>query len=444
MSREEVQKLLGGYATGTLTAEEQQALFEAALDDQELFDTLAREQALRDLLRDPAANAAVLAALDERPRLGLWAWLRRPVVAGVAMAGLAAIGVALWQGTRKPAAPVIVAQLQKQTAQTRMEPRATAPVTAPAPAPAQPFFRDEKRAAGALRRVAPARAPAPPPVVARQRETLDANAPVVPLAKPPQLNLTQQSAQNAAGPAPYFQNTQIQNAQIQATQVPAPASLAEKQQAKTEPSQDARALFYQQLPVTGRNGFAAFDATIGDVGGVAGAAPAGVPETARAKAAKKAVPAESLARLAPGLAGAYVMHPGVRCSILRGDREEDISTVLPAGESVRLRITPNTDGFLSVYEGEGDSAKLLASGPAQRMKAFETPPLKSDTAGLKQIRVTLTLVSMMKAAPSTSDAGTRSNLVESAADKEAATYMVLKDARPATQQVVMPITLTWR
>ena len=32
MSRDDIQKLLGGYATGTLTAEEQQALFEAALE----------------------------------------------------------------------------------------------------------------------------------------------------------------------------------------------------------------------------------------------------------------------------------------------------------------------------------------------------------------------------------------------------------------------------
>jgi len=44
MSRDEVQKLLGGYATGTLTPEEQQALFAAALEDQELFDALAHEQ----------------------------------------------------------------------------------------------------------------------------------------------------------------------------------------------------------------------------------------------------------------------------------------------------------------------------------------------------------------------------------------------------------------
>ena len=44
MSPEDIKKLLGGYATGTLTTEEQQALFAAALEDQELFDSLAREQ----------------------------------------------------------------------------------------------------------------------------------------------------------------------------------------------------------------------------------------------------------------------------------------------------------------------------------------------------------------------------------------------------------------
>ena len=59
MSPQDIKKLLGGYATGTLTAEEQQALFAAALEDQELFDALAREQSVRDLLRDPASAGGV-------------------------------------------------------------------------------------------------------------------------------------------------------------------------------------------------------------------------------------------------------------------------------------------------------------------------------------------------------------------------------------------------
>ena len=110
MSPQEIKKLLGGYATGTLTAEEQQALFAAALEDQELFDALAREQSLRDLLRDPAARAELLSALDApASRFGFWQWLRRPVVAGLATACVVAIAViAVWQGTRvapmKPAA----------------------------------------------------------------------------------------------------------------------------------------------------------------------------------------------------------------------------------------------------------------------------------------------------------------------------------------------------
>ena len=105
MSPEEIKKLLGGYATGTLTAEEQQALFAAALEDQELFDTLAREQALRDLLSDPASRAHLLTALDTPARrtFHFWEWLRRPAVAGLAVAGVGGIAVlAVWQGMRTP------------------------------------------------------------------------------------------------------------------------------------------------------------------------------------------------------------------------------------------------------------------------------------------------------------------------------------------------------
>jgi hypothetical protein len=113
MNREDIQKLLGGYATGTLTPEEQETLFAAALEDQELFDALGREQALRDLLRDPAAKVDLLAALERPVRGGFWTWLSRPLVVGVAAAGVAAIEVmALWTGTRlRPPAAAIVEQV---------------------------------------------------------------------------------------------------------------------------------------------------------------------------------------------------------------------------------------------------------------------------------------------------------------------------------------------
>src|SRR5580700_2931708 len=106
MSREEIQRLLGGYATDTLSEEERSALFEAALEDQELFDALAKEQALRDVLQDPSARERLIEALDtvREPIAGrVWhwlGWLHRPVV--LAMAGGLAVllivgGLALWR-----------------------------------------------------------------------------------------------------------------------------------------------------------------------------------------------------------------------------------------------------------------------------------------------------------------------------------------------------------
>jgi len=89
MSGDQVRKLVGGYATGTLTPEERQALFEAALEDQELFDALAREQSLRDLLSDSAARAQLLAVLGDAPttwrqRAARWMWGHAVGLAAVA------------------------------------------------------------------------------------------------------------------------------------------------------------------------------------------------------------------------------------------------------------------------------------------------------------------------------------------------------------------------
>lgn len=94
----DLEKLLGGYATGTLTAEERQALMEAALEDQQLFDALAREEALRDVLSGRAARARLLAALDRQPaRWYRRAWSSMPLRAFAAAAALAiAVGAGYW------------------------------------------------------------------------------------------------------------------------------------------------------------------------------------------------------------------------------------------------------------------------------------------------------------------------------------------------------------
>jgi hypothetical protein len=134
MRPEDAKKLLGGYATGTLTDAEQQALFAAALEDQELFDAIAGEQSLREVLADPAVKAELLAALEERPRQW-WSW--RPA-AVLAMAGLAAVAVVVVR--QNGPAPRIVAEVKVAA------PAAPSPVLADkaaekAPEPAAPVKR---------------------------------------------------------------------------------------------------------------------------------------------------------------------------------------------------------------------------------------------------------------------------------------------------------------
>jgi len=68
MKDEDIQNLLGGFATDTLTDRERELLFTASLTNQELFNALADDQALRELLSDPAARRQLLQALQPSQR----------------------------------------------------------------------------------------------------------------------------------------------------------------------------------------------------------------------------------------------------------------------------------------------------------------------------------------------------------------------------------------
>ncbi len=74
MTDYDLEKLLGGYATGTLTPDERQRLFQAALQDQTLFNALADEQALKELLEDSIARRQILAALQTTRASDAPAW----------------------------------------------------------------------------------------------------------------------------------------------------------------------------------------------------------------------------------------------------------------------------------------------------------------------------------------------------------------------------------
>jgi hypothetical protein len=155
MNREDVEKLLGGYGAGILTPEEERALFAAALEDQALFDALAREQPLRALLEDPAARAGLLAALADQPLPWYRAaavWSMRPrALAAFAGVLCVALPLAVWEVTHRKPDPVLTAQI--------------APLEAPrpniVPEPAPPPLVPKARPAAAAKHK-PETKPAPP------------------------------------------------------------------------------------------------------------------------------------------------------------------------------------------------------------------------------------------------------------------------------------------
>ena len=133
MSNEQARKLLGGYATNSLTEAERKALFEAALDDQELFDALQQEEALKELLADPVSRNQVQQALAQAPASGVtgaaW-WSRGWVWGGVAGAVAAAVMIVAVIRSNEP---------PKEMARVQQAPQMPAQDSAPAiPAPAEP------------------------------------------------------------------------------------------------------------------------------------------------------------------------------------------------------------------------------------------------------------------------------------------------------------------
>jgi len=154
MAERDLEKLLGGFATGTLTEEERKALFEAALRDQQLFDSLADEQALKELLDDPVVRRRVLEALRhaEAKAAESWSdwlavWLGRPrtwaVAGGLAVAVLAVTSVTRLMEQTGPRSPQ-----QAITEEPAPAPAPKAPAAAPQAPPVSPAmeaFRPKTR-----------------------------------------------------------------------------------------------------------------------------------------------------------------------------------------------------------------------------------------------------------------------------------------------------------
>src|SRR5271154_1644932 len=76
---DDIRDLLGRYATGSLTAEEHKRLFDAALDDQELFEELAREDEMKELLAGPGVRDRLIHSLQPPKRRLPWVLALAPV-----------------------------------------------------------------------------------------------------------------------------------------------------------------------------------------------------------------------------------------------------------------------------------------------------------------------------------------------------------------------------
>ncbi len=147
MNRADIHKLLGGYATGTLTDAERKALFEAALEDQALFDSIAGDGALKELFDDPQARAQLLAALPAKPELvakqmAAWNWAAVASVAATLVIGafLLRMPVPLKFAERRATAPLPMNEQVQPPATFQAEPGprlAKQKTLAPAPVPTE-------------------------------------------------------------------------------------------------------------------------------------------------------------------------------------------------------------------------------------------------------------------------------------------------------------------
>ncbi len=128
MTNDEIRTLLGGYATNTLTDAERKSLFEAALDNQELFDALQEEQALKELLDNPVSRAQVRQAL-EKPRPIWWSrwWAWSGALTAVAAAVL--IVAVVQQGPHTSA----LMRAKQEVPPSEPQPEAKATTAKPAP-----------------------------------------------------------------------------------------------------------------------------------------------------------------------------------------------------------------------------------------------------------------------------------------------------------------------
>lgn len=400
MNRQDIEKLLGGYATGTLTPAEREALFAAALEDQQLFEALAAEEPLRELLEDPIAKTRLQAVLEPAPKPGLQWWLRTAAW-GIPAVGLAAVAIVFV--LQRPAArqPVTIAEVRQFR-------QAMPAVPLPSPLP-QTL---EKR-------------PLPPVPPAKHAPPLPAQsvAAVARLPEPPPVLKDAAAEPKAADLASNNIN------------VPQPARPPIREQA------GAVRLEATAAAITGVGGAAAFPEARSLY---FGASPRSFFQTNLAAPRAQAAPAPLVKTQADASA---VQSLGVRYTVLRRQPDGQLAAaepggILTAGDSIVLRFEPNGPGFLSVYEHAVDGNwHQLWSSRVDRSIPYDVPAAGALTLDGPGPRELFVVFSRQEQAAPYPVPEVRLDQVSSENRQERMTYVVSTATLPVSQTLAFPITL---
>jgi hypothetical protein len=477
MSEHDLEKLLGGFAADTLTSEEKQTLYSAALQDQQLFNALADEQALKELLADPDVRRRLLASLEQKSASGAggslsWLdWFRRPAglafAGGLAAAALAVVlGVRIYQDSLRQAAQSV----ETEDAKPASPPTPIPPTSQPArPQAVEPQVKSKENATPAIdlakkdtsidKLTKRERFALPPSKEERAsdvaRDSLkqrgeqegkirgQAKAPVAALSKSAEEGTSSADQKLAASSAPPATAQEPK-------QIPAPAG--GRVATTVTPTLNARALFY---------------------GGEPGRADTSSMAKEREQAMKPLTesppqanrperPTEGLSQLGKTAGTAAQLRPlGLRYSfVVRGtdgpEREVDEATASKSVRPVFLTLETNQDAYLQVWKAVGSSTPQLLWPEKEtgqislkvtaRQRQYISLPMESGP-------VTLTVrLSRVPPGPTTRHEGamfdrlslnqfqesiTTSN---QAGSKERATYVVKQDPS-TTAQIAVDITL---
>lgn len=174
MTNEQARKLVGGYATNSLTEAERKALFEAALEDQELFDALQQEEALKELLADPESRSQIQQALNENPVLSPAATRGRRILVWGGLAGAVAAAILIIALIRpNPQPKYQVARVAPPSPVEQAKPVIVAPPAPVSVEPARPAVpapaKSRPRKLSPL--PSPSPVPSPTPAVAPQMQS---------------------------------------------------------------------------------------------------------------------------------------------------------------------------------------------------------------------------------------------------------------------------------